>query len=309
MSQDVSAPSYRRLLPALLSLLLAGMVGNAHGQVSSADRVAMDRAYSAWRTAMITKDGAAWEKATAPSRKVATKNLAISQRHAFPKSLFEVPVMPPSVLQLRFLDEQVAGDWGQLFYFGKVDMGVGDEIEIPENLLILRFIRDGGTWLFDSLKFVNLEGSDEQRAQLSAGDLAPLREGGFSLPEAPPTVGKIVSYPDFVGHLQITANGYRATASVNGNHCGIVENANVTNLVIGGFDQGANKLVVEVDRLPLEDETKRFFTMQAFVLTGERDRPRARIFLHQPEDMHAIPERIETDIWANAVTIQGRGQP
>lgn len=255
---------------------------------------------------MISRDTSAWDKATATSRKVTTRNLMISQKHPFPKSLFTIPIRPPSVLQLRLLDEQVLAARGQLVYFGKVDMGVGNERAIPDNLLILRFIKEGEEWLFDSMRFANLEGSEDERARLAAGDVSVLTGGDFELSEEDPVVPKLVPIPDYIGHVQITVNGFRAQVRVNDRDCGSVENANVTNLVIGGFYKGSNELLVDVERLPLEDETKRFFTINAYVMTGKRDRPRARIFHYQPDDLQAVPERIDTEIWANAVTIRGK---
>ncbi len=275
----------------------------------SSQRGAMDRAYSAWRTAMISRDVAAWEKSTATSRKRVTKNLMISQQHSFPKSLFTIPIRPPSVLQLRLLKEQVSGVHGQLIYFGKIDMGVGSRGVIPENLLVLRFVKEANGWLFDSMSFMNLEGSPEQRAQFLAGDISMLEGGDFAMPEGSPEISKQVGYPDFVGHIQVTVRGYRATVRVNGVDCGTVENANETNLVIGGFDKGQNDLLVEVDRLPLKDESKRFFTINAYVMVKEPDRSRARIFHYQPENMHTVPERMKVDVWANAVTIYGKSKP
>lgn len=269
-------------------------------------RPEMDRVYAAWRAAMVSRDVSAWDKVTATSRKVATRNLIISQKHPFPESLFTIPIRPPSVLQLRLLDEQVVGNRAQLFYFGKVDMGVGNERVIPDNLLILRFIREKEKWLFDSTQFVNLQGSENERAKLAAGDLSPLSEGDFELPEEDPVVPKLVAIPDYVGHLQVTLRGFRVRLQVNGIDCGTVENANVTNLVIGGFHKGGNDLRVDVERLPLEDESKRFFTINAFVMTGKSDNPRARIFHYQPDDVQAVAERIATQIWANAITIRGK---
>ena len=83
-----------RGLCKFLGLLLLASLGHASdGEVAgesapASERAAMDRAYAAWRSAMISRDVVAWEKATATSRKVATRNLMISQKHPFPKSLF-----------------------------------------------------------------------------------------------------------------------------------------------------------------------------------------------------------------------------
>jgi len=295
-------------------LLLASLGHASDGEVAgesapASERAAMDRAYAAWRSAMISRDVVAWERATATSRKVATRNLMISQKHPFPKSLFSIPIRPPSVLQLQLLRTEVSGSRGQLIYFGKVDMGVGNLRSIPDNLLILRFIREGEKWLFDAMQFANLEGSEDERASLAAGDLSALAEGDFGLPRSDPVVPKLVAPPDYVGHVQVTVRGFRARVQVNGVDCGTVEDANVTNLVIGGFHKGSNELLVDVERLPLEDDTKRFFTINAFVMTGKSDRPRARVFHYQPDDLQAVPGRIDTTIWANAVTIRGKPEP
>jgi len=301
----MSQASLSLMILSLVLGLVSGGGSSLHAQEAGAQRAALERAYSAWRTAMISKDGGAWERATAASRKATTKNLMISQRHAFPKALFEVPIRPPSILQLRLLDEHVLGSRAQLAYIGKVDMGVGFEGEIPENLLILRFIREGERWLFDTLKFASLTGQEEERARLTAGDVTLLREG-FALPTEDPVVNKIVSYPDYVGHLQVTVSGFRATLRVNGHDCGVVENSNVTNVVIGGLNKGRNELIVDVVKLPMEDEEKRYFSINGYVVTGKDDNPRARVFRYLPEDPHAVPNRIKTEIWANAVTMERR---
>jgi len=289
-------------------LLLGLFAGTAFGQTRP-DRPTLERNYFAWRASVQKKDVRAWEAATSKYRRNTTRNMIISQRHAYPRALFEIPISPPDILQLRCIDERVAGRRAQLIYFGRVDMGVGtpEGNRLPENLLVLHFISEDGSWLFDNMRFVNLAGVETSRAEVAAGNKSFLKSSEFDMPTGDPVVPKLVSYPDHVGHIQVIASGYNAKVKVNGHHCGDVQGTTATHLVIGGFKRGKNQLEVEVERTDLADEDSRYFAINGYVINGAAKQKQVRVFRYRPEEGQPVPKKIRSDIWANAVTIE-RGQ-
>ncbi|MEZ0390270.1 MAG: hypothetical protein ACAI34_24540, partial [Verrucomicrobium sp.] len=136
---------------------------------NATSRREMEQAYSRWREAMVTRSLASWQQATAVPRQIMTRNLIVSQKQPFPAALFDLPIRPPETATLRFVKIDINGATGQLVYFGKVDMGLLDSPEIPENLLILKFLREGTAWKFDTTRLVNLATVPDVRATLKNG--------------------------------------------------------------------------------------------------------------------------------------------
>ncbi|MGI9241915.1 MAG: hypothetical protein ACR2RV_14020, partial [Verrucomicrobiales bacterium] len=109
--------------------------------------------YQGWRNSMLEGDYDAWKKYTANYRRAVTRNNIVSQKQKFPDALFSVPMKPASVDGLKLIQAREVGPTGQLVYYGRIDVGIDlpDGAEIPESLLILKFIRDGNEWRFNTL--------------------------------------------------------------------------------------------------------------------------------------------------------------
>ena len=89
-------------------------------EINTELRLALQRNYSNWKRAMISKDLRAWNAHTSRYRQTVTRNLIVSQKRDWPRSLFTVPIQPPDVELLRLIEARSVGNLGRLVYFGVV---------------------------------------------------------------------------------------------------------------------------------------------------------------------------------------------
>lgn len=209
-------------------------------------RRSLEGTYLAWRDAMEKRDLAAWEKVTAQSRQVSVRNEIVSQRVPFPAALFEGGLRAPDLRALTFLDAFSRGETASAVYFGKADFGLGDPTEVRENFVVLRFVKEFGIWKFDNLRVVKFGEDSELLAKVSNNDRTFLAAPEFQPDPAPPAVAGTVRPPDYVSEIWITAAGYEAVITVNGQHRSSISNDSGRELVIGGLNKGVNRIKVEV---------------------------------------------------------------
>jgi len=264
----------------------------------------LDRNYSAWRDAMMTRNVNGWKDATASSRQMTTRNLIVSQQQPFPAALFNLPMRPPEINTLRFVKVQSAGDTATLLYFGKVDLGISDPSEIPENILMLTFIKEGAAWKFDTTRLINLSPAPEVRAALKNGGTSPmLNEPVFAPSGVVPSTPKACPTPDRVGVLQVASFGYATHAKVNDFSVATVQNNAEEHIIIGGLRNGPNPLNLQVKTLPIPDDASRTLEVNAIVLTGIQDKPTIAVFNWKPEST-TVPESVDLTIFVNRTTLK-----
>ncbi|TLD69440.1 hypothetical protein FEM03_17510 [Phragmitibacter flavus] len=247
----------------------------------------LDRSYSAWREAMATKNFSGWQQTTAAHRQMSIRNLIVSQQQPFPAALFAVPMKPPETAPLRFVEVQQNGETASLVYFGKVDLGIADAAEIPENLLFLRFVREASGWKFDTTSLINLEPQPDVRAVLKGGGKPGLLSDPDLLPTGVvPPVAKPCPKPDRIGVLQVASFGYETRAVVNGFDVASVTDNAEEHIIIGGLRDGVNPLVLDLKEVPLPPgapaDAERVVRVSALVLTGEEKRPAIEVFEWKP---------------------------
>lgn len=253
---------------------------------------------------MITRSLASWQQATATPRQLMTRNLIVSQKQPFPAALFDLPMRPPETATLRFLKMDINGATGHLAYFGKVDVGLLEVAEIPENLLILKFIRESTGWKFDTTRLVNLGSVPEVRATLkNGGSSGFLSEPEFAPTGVVPPTPKPCPVPDRIGVLQIASFGYQTTAVVNGFDAATVTNNAEEHLIIGGLRDGENPLQLAVKTLPIPEGEKRVLEINALVLTGNETKPTIKVYTWKPES-HPVPEAVNQMIHVNRITLR-----
>ena len=230
----------------LICLVVWGTVSGlwAQGEL----RGDLERVYEQWRQSVVRKDAATWQKLTAPHRRVEIKNRVVSEKRAYPASVFQLPTPPPSLQGLVFLEAVQNGPTAKASYFGKIDFGVGGEP--TENLLVLSFVRGGTGWLYDRADFVNLVALPEVRKELAGGDLRYLKE----TPEAKPS-GVVPPVPAEVGPAQYIAKVYvfcpgrELQVQVNKVSRHRFANAKEAEIVIGGARDGDNEVQFTVKKL------------------------------------------------------------
>ncbi len=208
----------------------------------------LEKTYGIWRAALINKDAATWQRVTAEHRRVEVKNRIISEKRAFPATLFELPAPPPALGGLKFLEAKQSGATAKSAYFGKIDFGVGGEP--TENLLVLSFVRGAGGWLYDKADFVNLTALPEVRTELAAGELNYLR----GVPEAQPTgvvpLTPIAANPaSTIAKVYVFSPGREVEVQVNKISRHRFANAKEAEIVIGGAQPGSNEVQYSIRKL------------------------------------------------------------
>jgi hypothetical protein len=211
-------------------------------------RPTLEQAYGNWREAVVRRDAAAWQRATAPHRRMQVRNRIVSEKRAFPAAVFDLPAPPPSLGGLKFLDAARNGPTAAAAYFGKIDFGVGGKPS--DNLIVLHFAGGGGGWLYDRADFVNLAALPEVRAELAAGNLKYLKETPEARPSGvvPPT--PIEAPPaKYIAKVYVFCPGREVRVQVNKISHHRFANAKEAEVVIGGARDGANEVQYSVRKL------------------------------------------------------------
>ena len=209
----------------------------------------LEKTYTVWREAIVQKDAATWQRATASHRRMEVRNRIVSEKQPFPAAVFELPAPPPALNGLKFLEAKQNGPTAKAAYFGKIDFEVGGKP--TDNLLVLSFVDEGGKWLYDRADFVNLEGLPEVRKELAAGNLSYLKE----TPEAQPS-GKVPEIPiqanpaKYIAKVYVFSPGREVKVQINKISRHRFANAKEAEIVIGGALDGPNEVQYALTTLP-----------------------------------------------------------
>ena len=211
-------------------------------------RPALESSYNAWRDAIVRKDAAAWSRSTAEHRRVEVKNRILSEKRAFPASVFNLPAPPPSIAGLKFLSAKQNGATAKAAYFGKIDFGVGGEP--TDNLIVLSFVRSSGGWLYDRADYVNLVALPQVRKELAGGDLSYLKETPEAQPSGvvPPTPIE-VGGAKYIAKVYVFCPGREVQVQVNKISRHRFANAKEAEVVIGGARDGSNEVQFAAKKL------------------------------------------------------------
>ena len=274
----------------LLFLFSIPVIGHTEGVAKNARqdpalRVTLEGAYNGWMQAMIAGNLEQWEKFTAYSRQIETRNRIVSQKAPFPQALFEDPIQPPSLGGMVALGVYSTGVTATSTYYGKANFGGGPEA-VRENLLVLHFLREDGKWKFDNLRVVKLGGDADLLLKIRNSDFSFLADMEFQpLAELPP-VPQPVKQPEFIAEAWIDSTGYNVTITVNGHRTGKFTNVKVTELVNGGLRTGVNTIEIKTERLE-EIDGKTPKVEVAIYAAKEPGKPANRMFHFKPTG--AIP--------------------
>lgn len=211
-------------------------------------RPALESTYNAWRESVIRRDVTTWQKVTAEHRRMDIRNRIISEKRAFPATVFDLPSPPPALAGLKFLEVTQNGPTAKASYFGKIDFGVGGSP--TDNLLVLSFVRGGSGWLYDRADFVNLVALPAVRKELAAGDLSYLKETPDAQPSGvvPPTA--IAARPaKYIAKVYVFCPGREVQMQVNKISRHRFANAKEAEIVIGGALDGPNEVQFSTKKL------------------------------------------------------------
>lgn len=101
----------------------------------------LDVAYNTWRLHLLRGNYDGWRATTSAYRQVKVRNLAVSEKRPFPASLFRQPMAPPALAPLMYVGSVVNGPTAAATYYGKVDLGLGQE-PTDSNALVLLFTHE-----------------------------------------------------------------------------------------------------------------------------------------------------------------------
>ena len=292
----------RPLLFCFLALSL--LVRPARG-IDQELRRSLEHVYSEWRSAIASHDYATWQHATASFRQVMTRNMIVSQMQPFPGALFDIPLHPPDTGLLHLVKTETNGPTAYLIYFGKVDLGISDPSEVPENLMVLSYIKEGAAWKFDTTRLVNLANAPDVRTQLKNTGTSPfLNEPDLSPSGVLPAIPALCRAPDHIALLQIVSVGYETTAKVNQFDLPTVTDNGEQHLIIGGLNDGDNPLKLSIKTLELPKDVKHQLSVKALILTGYESRPSIKVFEWEPSG-YSVPAEVDLQIPVNRLTMKG----
>lgn len=241
----------------------------------------LERAYNRWRGAMINQDARAWAGSITKYRQVLTRNMIVSQRKAFPASVFQVPLDPPAIDGLRLLEAQAVGPTAHLLYFGKVNVG-GDPSEIPDSVLMLKFFKEEGGWKFDSSKLLKLQDQPELRDQLKKGGKPDFLDyPDFTPPGKVPPVPELCNPPENVGGCTLQTFGYETKMTLNGFAYPVMADQVEKLLVTGGLNNGVNNLVLHVKPTEIPKGEQRLLQVDLFIAPTKPGQPGLRVFHYE----------------------------
>ena len=251
---------------------------------------------------MVAQDFETWNAATAPYRHAMTRNLIVSQRLPWPRSLFEVPVIPPETTQLSLLDARQKGPTALIAYLGGVDFGVTDS-KIPENVLVVYFLKNAAGWGFDRIGFVNLNANPEIRDAIKKNDSSWLGNPPYALTGTVAPTPPFCPKPDYLGHVQVVSIGYKTEVSINGGtHMGSTKDTVATDVIIGGLKPGENKFRAKIEPTELPEDVEPHLEISVFATSDREGRPPARVFHYVPHG--AVPPVVSTGVFVNSTTLK-----
>lgn len=239
-----------------LLLILCGvtsMIAPASAKPQPGDpklRDSLDVAYNTWRLHMIRGNYEGWREQTSAYRQAKVRNLAVSEKRPFPATLFRQPMAPPALASLMYVGSILDGPTAAATYYGKVDMGLGQEPS-TSNALVLLFTNERGKWKYDQARFFNLSRLPAVKERLMRGDATVLMEqDGFQpLGKIPPTP-PLCPPAKYIAKILVDCPGRTVKATVNNISSHEFENTRQADVISGGLRDGTNSLTLNFSDSP-----------------------------------------------------------
>ncbi len=246
-------------------------------------RVELENAYERWRTAMARRDLRAWEAAVPMYRRMETRNRIVSEKQPFPEALFDSPMEAPPLSNLIALDVKTRRVTASAIYFGKADFGISDPAQVKNVFLVLRFLKEDGTWFFDNIRIVRVGENTEILHQIRIGDLSFLDGEEFQPLGSVPPVAQPAKTPDLMAEAWVTSLGYETEIWINGIRLGKIGNNSGRELVMGGVNRGQNLISIETRQIPPPDGVSPRLEIAIYAAANAGE-PAERVFHFGPRD-------------------------
>lgn len=294
------------LTALLLGMLAIGVVAApaSYGQgVSDDERTLRDElqgVYRSWAGAMRARDYPAWAKFSTSWLKVEVENQIRSQKMQFPRALFESPMAAPQVARLRFVRAKAVGDEAQLVYFGRVEFGGDGDGEMPENLLVIWFGKEQGSWRVGRVQVIDLDPLPIVRRNIKGFRYEALDEPEIVVDGKLPETTKRAPQPDYIAKVFAISLNEQAKVTINGGVSDHEFKANrAAQVVIGGLKRGENTIQLDVSKLLGEDKPRDTvddrapFVVRVYLMPDDPQRQLPVIaWRYEPEDGKAPTEPI-----------------
>ena len=212
---------------------------------------------------MVRSNYEGWLANTSAHRKAKVRNLAVSEKKPFPKSLFREDMAPPSIMPLRYIGSVVKGQTAAATYFGKIDWGIGGQPS--ENAYVLLFTKEGGQWKYDQARFFNLTHLPKVRERLRNGDTSVLKEQDGFQPEGNiPSVPPLCPTPQYISKLYVDCPGRSVNIVVNNISSHHFEDMRFAEIISGGTRSGLNTINLQFSDMP--DRKKGPLDIRIFIM-------------------------------------------
>lgn len=240
--------------------------------------------YNTWRESMLRGNMTLWQSTTARSRQVKVRNLAVSEKKAWPKCLFQRPMVPPAPGGLKCIVAASKDNTATLAYFGKIDFGIGGEPQ--DNILVLDFIKEAGVWKYDSARFFALDGLKDFRKQLASGDYSELDKHDGLWPNGrQPEVPRLCQPPKYIAKIFIDAPGRKVTANIGNASLHELQDIRKAEIISGGLQDGKTALNLKIQNL--EQQPQGHLTVGIFLM---------------PEIVGQLPAKVYEQYWPKGQT-------
>lgn len=220
---------------------------------------------------MIKKDAPLWQSLTSQRRRVEVRNRLLSSKIPFPQGVFQTPTAPPSIRGLKMVSALEKRGMAKVAWFGKVNFGVGGAP--TDNLYVVSFLNEGGSWKYDGAEFVNLMALPDIRKQIASGDYSYLKGSDFQPASKRPPVPKAVGAVKYIAKVYSFCPGRAVDVTINGISSHRFQNDQQAEVVIGGVKDGKNSISFKTRKLE-GGLGKEAFTVRVYVANeNDLDRP------------------------------------
>ncbi|MGC6427317.1 MAG: hypothetical protein ACON5H_10030 [Akkermansiaceae bacterium] len=240
--------------------------------------------YDGWRSAVIRKDAAAWQRLTAQHRQIEIKNRLMSEGRVFPQGFLNgLPAAPPSLAGLKPLRLRINGPTVKAVYYGKVDFGIGGQP--TDNIWTISYLKERNGWRYDSSEFINISALPEVKKQLDAGnyqyvDQNDFKPSGVFPPRAPL---QLVAPVKYIAKAYVFCPGRQVDLTINGVSKHRFQHDKSAQIIIGGARDGKNEVQFKITPLKGGDP-KAVMTIRVYLMSQIQGRQPVKVFEYQVED-------------------------
>ena len=149
-----------------------------------------------------------------------------------------------------YVGSVVNGPTAAATYYGKVDLGLGQE-PTDSNALVLLFTHENGKWKYDQARFFNLTRLPAVKERLKRGDASVLMEqDGFQPLGKIPAVPPVCPPPKYIAKILVDCPGRTVQANVNNISLHEFDNTRLAEVISGGLRDGTNSLTLNFSDSP-----------------------------------------------------------